>query len=144
MADLASVLPYTIGGKPKTMPWDAAREQQFQAAMQTQSPYADWSRQFRQKYGEQPNLNDPQYNYRLAYALGAQPQAYAHDPGMMHWSSATPVAPYAEPAYLKGPDHPTRWMETFMRRYGVDPFDASSQQMSDAMTRGIVPMRSDP
>lgn len=141
MADLGSVLPYTIGNRPMTMPWGPQREQEFQTAMQTQSPYADWQRQFRQKYGEAPNLDDSQYNYRLAYALGTRPQAYAHDPGMMHWSSAAPVAPYNAPADLKGPNHPTKWMETFMQRYGVDPHEASSSQMSDAMTRGIVPMQ---
>jgi hypothetical protein len=141
MADLASVLPYTIGGQAKTMPWDAGREQEFQTAMATQSPYADWARVFQKRYGSQPNLNDPAYNYRLAWSLGAQPQRYAHDDNAYHWTSSAPVAPYAEAADLKGPNHPTRWMETFMQRYGVDPHEASPQQMSDAMTRGIVPMR---
>lgn len=142
MGELASVLPYTIGGRPMTMPWGQTREQEFQTAMQTRSPYADWAREFQKRFGEQPNLNDPEYNYRLAWSLGAQPQRYAHDNNAYHWTSSQPVAPYAEPADLKGPNHPTRWMETFMQRYGVDPHEASSSQMSDAMTRGIVPMRS--
>lgn len=137
LADLA----YSVGGQPRTMPWGDDREREFQSAMQTQAPYADWSRQFQQRYGEQPNLNDPQYNYRLAYALGVHPQAYAHDPGMMHWSSAAPVAPYAAAADLKRAGHQTKWMEHFMQSYGVDPHEATAEQMQDAIRRGIVPTR---
>lgn len=135
LADLA----YSVGGQQKTMPWGQQREQEFQGAMATQPPYSDWNAQFRQRYGERPNLNDPQYNYRLAYALGEQPQAYAHDPGMMHWNSAAPVAPYNEPADLKSQNHQTRWMETFMRTYGMDPHEAGAEQIQDAIRRGIIP-----
>lgn len=140
LADLA----YSIGGQAKTMPWGPGREAEFQAAMASQAPFSDWNRQFQQRYGEKPNLDDPTYNYRLAYALGQQPQNYAHDPGMMHWSSAAPVAPYAAPADLKGANHQTKWMQTFMDHYGVDPNEASGEQMQDAIRRGIVPMRRQP
>ena len=137
-------LSYTIGGQQKTMPWGDQRESEFQGAMRGQAPYSDWNRQFQARYHEQPNLDDPTYNYRLAFALGQKPQAYAHDPGMMHWSSAAPVAPYAAPADLKGHDHETRWMETFMQRYGVDPHEADAGQIGDAIRNGIIPMRQRP
>lgn len=136
LADLA----YSVGGQRKTMPWGPEREQQFQTAM-SQPPYSDWQQQFQQRYGERPDLNEPNYNYRLAYALGVQPQEYSHDPGMMHWSSAAPVAPYNEPADLKGANHQTLWMEHFMRTYGTDPHEASAEQIQDAIGRGIIPIR---
>lgn len=140
LADLA----YSVGGQTKTMPWGSGREAEFQSAMASQVPYSNWNQQFQQRYGEKPNLDDPNYNYRLAYALGEKPQAYAHDPGMMHWSSAAPVAPYAAPADLKGSSHQTKWMQTFMDRYGVDPHEASGEQMQEAIRLGIVPMRRQP
>ena len=140
LADLA----YSVGGQEKTMPWGQQREQEFQGAMAGQPPYSDWNAQFRQRYGEAPNLDDPTYNYRLAYALGSQPQAYVHDPGMMHWSSAAPVPPYAEPADLKGANHQTKWMQAFMDRYGMDPHEAGTEQIQDAIRRGIIPMRQQP
>lgn len=134
-------LGYSVGGQRKTMPWGAGREAEFQGAMASQSPYTDWSRQFQSRYGEKPNLNDPSYDYRLAYALGERPQAYEHDPGMMHWSSAAPVAPYAAAADLKGQNHQTKWMQTFMDRYGADPHEATAEQLQDAIRLGIIPMR---
>jgi hypothetical protein len=133
-------IPYTIGGAAKTLPWNDEREQAFQQAMQGQSPYSDWNRQSQQRHHEKPNLDDPQYNYRLAYALGAEPQPYVHDDNAYHWESSAPVAPYREPADLKGPDHATKWMETFMRVYGVDPNEAAGDQIQDAIRRGIIPM----
>lgn len=137
LADLA----YSVGGQTKTMPWGQQREQEFQGAMAGQAPYSTWGQQYRQRYGERPNLDDPQYNYRLAYALGQAPQAYSHDPGMMHWNSAAPVPPYNEAAPLKSPDHQTRWMETFMEKYGVDPHEATAGQVQDAIRLGIIPVR---
>lgn len=138
--DIPADLAYTIGDQPKSMPWGAGREAQFQQAMQSQSPYSDWNAQFRQRHGEAPSLNDPNYNYRLAYALGAAPEPYAHDGGAYHWTSSAPVAPYAEPADLKGQGHQTKWMERFMRLYGVDPHEASPDQIQDAIRRGVVPL----
>lgn len=139
--DTPAELAYTVGDQPKSMPWGAEREQAFQTAMQTQSPYKDWLQQFQSKYGEAPNLNDPQYNYRLAYALGQAPEPYAHDGGSYHWTSSAPVAPYVEPADLKGKNHQTLWMERFMRLYGVDPYEATADQLQDGIRRGVIPMR---
>jgi hypothetical protein len=133
-------LAFRVGGQAKALPWGPEREQQFQAAM-TSAPYADWSRQFQARYGQRPDLDDPDYNYRLAYALGVQPQAYAHDPGLMHWSSAAPVPPYAQPAELKSAGHDTKWMERFMTLYGVDPHEAGPDAVADALRRGIIPLR---
>lgn len=143
-AQAPTELSYQVGDQSKTMPWGDQQEQEFQGAMKTQSPYADWGQQFKAKYGEPPNLNDSSYNYRLAYALGAKPQEYSHDPGMMHWGSATEVPPYQDAASLKGPNHPTLWMEHFMQRYGSDPHEASAEQLQDGIRNGIIPMRRPP
>ena len=32
-----------------------------------------WFSEFKQKYGEEPNLNDPDYDYRAAWRAGARP-----------------------------------------------------------------------
>ena len=74
-----------------------------------------WYSEFRAKYGEEPNLNDPQYDYRKAWKAGVIPQKNPYD-NMYHWSSKTPSG-----EWLKSADHPTAWMEKFMEKYGYDP-----------------------
>ena len=74
-----------------------------------------WHAQFEQKYGEAPNLNDPQYDYRKAYSSGVSPQPYEYD-SMDHWPSTTETG---DP--LKVGAHPTAWMNEFLGRTGVDP-----------------------
>jgi hypothetical protein len=86
-----------------------------------------WYEQFSQKYGEAPNLNDPQYDYRKAYASGVSPQPYQHDPGMDHWPSTTDAG---DP--LKVGAHPTAWMNDFLGRTGVDPNQMGVTNPEDA------------
>ena len=88
------------------------KENQFQRGIQA----TPWYSEFQQKYGETPNLDDPQYNYRAAWQGGARPERYAPDGGAYHWPSSLPNG-----QMLKAPDHPTAWMETFMRQTGKDP-----------------------
>ena len=57
-----------------------------------------WFGEFAQQHGE-PNLNDPNYDYRAAWAAGARPNV--RDPGdnQYHW-----------PSQFKGPEHPNRFV----------------------------------
>ena len=57
-----------------------------------------WFSEFTQQHGE-PNLNDPNYDYRAAWTAGARPNV--RDPGdnQLHWSSQ-----------FKGPEHPNRFV----------------------------------
>ncbi len=78
-----------------------------------QGPYGQWQNAFRSRFGEMPNLNDPQYDYRGAWQGGIAPRPYAPDQGFPHWPSALPSG-----QSLKAPEHPTAWMEHFVQRYG--------------------------
>lgn len=96
-----------------------------------------WYGQFQQRYGEAPNLNDPSYDYRAAFKQGITPQPYAPDGGAYHWPSVGQNG-----VELKAPNHPTAWMEDYMRVTGRDPHnpapDLSSPQrqaISDALIR---------
>lgn len=101
-------------------PPDEMRFQQWAASL-------PWHEQFQQKFGEQPNLNDPQYDYRRAYASGASPAPYEFDPGMDHWPGTT-----AQGQSLKGGGHPTAWMNEFIARTGIDPNAAGVNSPEDA------------
>ena len=68
-------------------------EQQFQQGIRG----TPWFREFTQKHGE-PNLNDPNYDYRAAWKSGARPDVRDPGDGMLHW-----------PSQFKGPDHPNRF-----------------------------------
>jgi hypothetical protein len=100
-----------------------ARENQFQHGILA----TPWAREFQQRYGEAPNLNDPDYDYRAAWAAGVRPQRYEHDGGAYHWPS---VLPNGTP--LKSANHPTAWMETFMRATGRDPHEFGITTPEDA------------
>lgn len=59
---------------------------------------------------------DNDYDYRGAYASGINPTLYPYD-NTYHWPSSTDQG-----RMLKSPNHPTAWMEYFMRGSdGIDP-----------------------
>jgi hypothetical protein len=70
-------------------------ERDFQHAIR-QTP---WFSEFQQRFGEEPDLNTPDYNYRAAWAAGARPNV--RDPGdnLLHWDSR-----------YKGESHPNRFV----------------------------------
>jgi hypothetical protein len=74
----------------------AMREHMFQTEIR-QTP---WYKEFVQRYGEEPNFQDPNYNYREAWDAGVRPDV--RDPGdqMLHWNSQ-----------FKGPNHPNRFVQ---------------------------------
>lgn len=86
-----------------------------------------WYAEFVNQYGEQPNADDPQYNYRLAHKNGITPQRYAEDENRYHWPSKT-----NDGQWLKSHDHPTAWAEDFMEEQDVDPFSIGIRDATSA------------
>jgi hypothetical protein len=80
---------------PRAQGWAPDAEKTFQAGIRA----TPWFAEFKQKFGEEPNLNDPDYDYRRAWAAGARPTV--RDPGdnLLHWSSQ-----------FKGENHPNRFV----------------------------------
>ena len=69
------------------------------------------------------------YDYRGAYAAGITPEMYQYD-GTYHWPSST-----ANGQMLKSPNHPTSWMEYFMRGgNGIDPNQFGLESPENART----------
>ena len=58
-----------------------------------------WFTEFKQQYGEEPDLNSSDYDYRRAWAAGARPDV--RDPGdkQFHW-----------PSEFKGAGHANRYV----------------------------------
>jgi hypothetical protein len=117
---------YSIAPEAKNPKLSKAEEAAFQRGIRQ----TKWFQQFREKYGESPNLNDSSYNYRAAWKAGVRPQDYAHDPEMQHWASVTPSG-----ESLKSKSHPTAWMEDYMQVTGRDPHDPA--QMSPEQIEGM-------
>ena len=58
-----------------------------------------WYDEFVAKYGEAPDLNTPDYNYRAAWAAGARPDVRDPYDQLLHWDSR-----------FKGENHPNRYV----------------------------------
>lgn len=89
-----------------------AREGQFQRGIKA----TPWYAEFQREYGEPPDLNTPDYDYRAAWRAGVRPAPDPYDNNRQHWASSLP-----DGTMLKSPTHPTAWMEHFMRMTGKDP-----------------------
>ena len=99
----------------------AQQENQFQQDLFMAPGWRDWRRDFMRTQGGPPNVEPGgDYNYRLAWLLGAQPQLDQAS-GTFHGLSSAEASPYAKPFSLKSPNHPTAWMEGFMQKFGQDP-----------------------
>lgn len=98
-------------------------EAQFKRDMVTKPGYKDFHNAFTKEFGEAPSYDDPSgdYDYRGAWKGGVVPSIYKHD-GRYHWESSLP-----DGQMLKAPDHPTAWMEHFMRATGKDPNEVGVQ-----------------
>ncbi len=106
-------------------------EKRFQAWFQA----LPWHQQFQQQFGEAPDANSPDYNYRAAYRNGVTPTLYEYDKQggqpTYHWPS---VAPNGVP--LKAINHPTAWMEDYMRLTGRDPHEGAALNPAQAQQLG--------
>jgi hypothetical protein len=101
--------------------WSPERENEFQVFMAFDPAVRDWRNSFSRRYGEQPQIDGGDYDYRAAYMGGVRPQRVPND-SVPHWSSIGKAA-----------NHPTAWKETFMQRFGVDPDAVAEGQATPAM-----------
>ena len=82
-----------------------------------------WFSEFKQQYGETPDLNYPGYDYRAAMAAGIRPERDPYDPSLTQAMDQAafgtkPQGTYHWPSQYKAGDHPTMWKEQFMQ---LDP-----------------------
>lgn len=105
---------YAIAPEAKTGKWSKKDEKSFQSGIRG----TKWYKQFVDKYGEPPDLDSKDYNYRAAWKAGIRPQDYEHDAEMQHWASTT-----GKGESLKATNHPTAWMEDYMQVTGSDPHE---------------------
>jgi hypothetical protein len=118
--------PVAAPGRAKLSPEEESR---FQRDMREGDGYKQWREGFVRKYGEEPNIEDPDYDYRAAWKNGVRPAPYEHDKDVYHWASATP-----DGSMLKSENHPTAWMEYFMRANGgKDPHDVGVSSPAEAV-----------
>jgi hypothetical protein len=103
------------------------QEQAFQAWVRS----TQWFRDYVAKWQEQPNFDDPDYDYRAAWLAGVAPE-YQPDYGEYHWADQTP-----EGQWLKSETHPTRWVGEFYNRFGYDPVVAgiSKERAAEMMAQ---------
>lgn len=105
-------IPYVAGRESSSTALSPDEEQRFQKEIRD----SEWFKEFHQKYGEEPNLDDPQYDYRKAWKSGVKPERYEYDENAYHWPSKTPSG-----EDLKSKDHPTRWKTDYQEATGQNP-----------------------
>ena len=122
---------YSIVPEAKTGKWSQKDEKAFQKGVRG----TKWYKQFADKYGEPPDLNSKDYNYRAAWKAGVRPQDYEHDPEMQHWASTT-----GKGESLKATNHPTAWMEDYMQVTGSDPHEPANMnpEQIKAMEKALM------
>jgi hypothetical protein len=118
-AGIAGLVP-PPGRKPRAGADDEARFQSWFRGL-------PWFQEFVRNFGEEPDPDDPHYDYRAAWRAGIEPERYEYDGGRYHWPS---MAPNGVP--LKSEGHPTMWMEHFMRETGQDPAALGIQTPEEA------------
>lgn len=99
-------------------------ENQFQDWIKS----TNWYSEFVKEFGEQPDLNIPEYDYRAAWKSGIQPERDPYDQNRYHWPSSAPSG-----EMLKSANHPTAWKEMFMRQTGVNPDAIGAKNQEDAI-----------
>lgn len=87
-------------------------EKQFQKEIRQ----TEWFKEYVSEYGEEPDLNTKDYDYRKAWSEGIRPQRDAYDKNRYHWASSLD-----DGSMLKSEDHPTAWKEYYMRETGKNP-----------------------
>lgn len=109
-------------------------EQDFQAEIKK----TGWFKEYVKEYGEEPNLNTSDYDYRAAWKAGVRPVRDPNDKNRYHWSSSNPETG----EMLKSKDHPTAWKEDYMRATGKNPDEVGvtreqyREQMKPKMRNG--------
>lgn len=103
-------------------------EQDFQAGIKK----TEWFKEYVKEYGEEPDLNTKDYDYRSAWKAGVRPQRDPYDKNRYHWSSSNPETG----EMLKSKEHPTAWKEEYMKRTGKNPDEAGITKEQAGMAKG--------
>tara|TARA_R110000737_G_scaffold275056_1_gene281939 strand:- start:175 stop:573 length:399 start_codon:yes stop_codon:yes gene_type:complete len=90
----------------------SGEERQFQSWIRS----LPWWSEYVAEYGEEPQIDGGNYDYRAAWKAGLEPERSPYDNGRHHWPSST-----GSGQMLKSPDHPTAWKERYMRSTGKNP-----------------------
>jgi hypothetical protein len=96
---------------PKNKP--ESDEKDFQSEIRK----TGWFKEYVKEYGEEPDLNTSDYDYRSAWKAGVRPVRDPYDKNKYHWSSSNPDTG----EMLKSKDHPTAWKEEYMKSTGKNP-----------------------
>jgi len=110
--------------------WTPQNEAEFNAFMAFDPGVRQWRNAFTRRYGEAPQIEGGDFDYRQAYIAGNRPRPVPGD-SVPHWDSRG-----------KAGDHPTAWKEQFMQRFGVDPDTVTNEQVTPEMQqfiRGVLP-----
>lgn len=83
----------------------------------------EWFSEFKQQYGEEPDLDTEDYDYRSAWKAGLRPERYAPDDNKYHWPSSLD-----DGTMLKSKNHPTAWKEYYMRETGNNPDEVGATE----------------
>ena len=90
-------MPDHLGADADKQTMDDIVEQSFQRGIRD----TQWYKEFSTRYGEEPDLNTPHYDYRKAWKSGARPTVRdPKDNDALHW-----------PSEFKGDDHPNRFVD---------------------------------
>jgi hypothetical protein len=98
------------------------KERAFQQGIRN----TEWYKEFKQRYGEEPDLNTPHYDYRKAWASGARPNVRdPTDNNAYHW-----------PSTFKGPNHPNRYVDGVDTITGEPKPDPAEDIANDYIQKG--------
>lgn len=123
--DFAKLLADSFAQNTK-LPW--YEEAKFQNTMSRDPRYLDWINEMKKQYGESPNLNAPEYDYRAAVRDGVFPQRDPYDENRLHWDSR-----------YKSPVHPRRFLGG--EEMGRDPtqvYDTDNGQALSPMDIAVL------
>lgn len=91
-----------------------------------------WYKEYKKEYGEEPDLDITDYDYRKAWKAGVRPERDPYDNNRYHWGSSDPETG----EMLKSKDHPTAWKEDYMRKTGENPDAVGITKEQAGMAKG--------
>lgn len=111
------------------------QEAAFQRDMQFAPGWREHRQQLQSRWGEVPNYDSGNYDYRGAWKYGATPGPDPYDNNYYHGLSQVQVPPFAAPVDLKLGDHPTKWKQTFLDQFGANPDSVRAPQVTPEMQK---------
>ncbi len=103
-------------------------EQEFQKGIRGTA----WFKEYVKEYGEEPDLDTKDYDYRSAWKSGVRPERDPFDKNRYHWASSNPETG----EMLKSKEHPTAWKEEYMKRTGKNPDEVGITKEQAGMAKG--------